>query len=117
MAYRIEMASILAEAFQRIERASEHLSELEVELLRFEKFKFTDELIFGLPEEDTKTTAKIWSDFERRNLPQPPLPNVTGKTRILVGEVAYNLVAALDYLVFVLALHDSGVEQNPIPCL
>ena len=37
---------------------------------------------------------------------------VPAKVRILIGEIAYNLVAALDYLVFVLARHDSGIEQE-----
>jgi hypothetical protein len=108
----LKVASILAEAFQRIERASEHLAELEIELLRFEKFKFTKELIFGLPEEEESTNAKLFASFERRNLPKPELPDVTGRARILVGEVAYNLVASLDYLVFVLARYDSGIEQK-----
>ena len=103
------MASILDEAHQRVRRAKEHLSELEIELLRFERFMVTNEVIFGIPEEEERSAAKIWADIYKPNVPPP---NVTAKARILIGEIAYNLIASLDYLVFALARHDSGIEQE-----
>lgn len=102
--------SILYEADLRIQRASEHLTELEIELLRFERVKFV-EILTGLPEEDPRAKeedAKFW-EWMRRNKPEPRVPS---RARILIGEVAYNLVAALDYLIFVLTRFDSGAEQD-----
>lgn len=106
---------ILRESDLRIQRSDEHLAELENQLFRFER----PELIERISTDDPpKTTASVHFDNEVELklldfiLSPPIAPDVPPKVRILIGETAYNLIAALDYLVFVLARHDSGVEQD-----
>jgi hypothetical protein len=112
-------SNLFDEAEFRIQRAGEHLIELEIELLRFERVEFV-EILTGLPKDDPRNeeeTAKLmeWVGVVDINVPSfvsdapPPVPS---RVRILVGEVAYNLAAALDYVIFVLARLDSGAEKN-----
>jgi hypothetical protein len=111
--------SILYEADLRIERAGEHLTELENQLFRFERSELV-EVLAGLPKEDPRNTeqeAKVQSLWQIPTSEESAIhhyspPQVPAKVHILIGEIAYNLVAALDYLIFVLAKSDSGVEQD-----
>jgi hypothetical protein len=122
------MMNSLYEADLRIERAGEHLIELENQLLRFERSELI-EVLAGLPKEDPRRKeqeAKFESVWRTPTSEQHAAtlgslfggtyhyspPHVPAKVHILIGEIAYNLVAALDYLVFVLAKSDSGVGQD-----
>ena len=89
-------------AFERVNRASEHLSELERAISDFEQ-AYHDAVIIEFepdPPYNLKHTAPL--DFEH------PFHRIG----ILVGEICYNLRAALDYLVYELARFDSGSIQD-----
>lgn len=109
--------SILYEAEFRVERAREHLTELEIAVLKFERIH-VGEILMGLPtgdpreQEETRKGMQLFG-FDPDNIfTQTPLPEIPPIIPVIIGEIAYNLVAALDYLVFVLAMHDSGKEQT-----
>jgi hypothetical protein len=88
-------------SFDRIRRADEHLADLQqrIEVIRRQQ-------------EDS-----IVVQFDL-NPPHSPQPSRFTKTfvplrvGILIGEICYNLRSALDYLIFELAEHDSGIPQG-----
>jgi hypothetical protein len=88
-------------AFERVRRAGEHLVELKngIEVWRAAQAKTA--AINPDPEHPDKLIAGI--------IAVVPIPLRAG---ILVGEICYNLRAALDYLVFELAYLDSGIRQD-----
>ncbi len=84
-------------AFERVNRADEHLIELERLVQTFGQAYHHAKV--------TKFNAGVTDD---------PLGDlkVPTKATILIGEICYNLRAALDYLVFQLAHWDSGTRQE-----
>jgi hypothetical protein len=104
----------LAGAFARVDRADRHIDELKLLIERYRKsqedkmiaqeqattkrinelFRFSSGDTFS-----TQFTTKVLSDF--------PVD-----AAVIVGEVIYNLRAALDYLVYELAWQDSGSEKG-----
>ena len=92
---------LLIECRLRCDRAEEHLCQLNANIssyLEFEKGK-----VFATMDEKTNIASLGFTAP-----PEGPPPTFS----ILIGEIVYNLRASLDYLVFLLALVDSGVEQN-----
>jgi hypothetical protein len=89
------MAS-LEGAFARVQRAGEHLDELAAIQRQFVK-EYADRLVFH---QDAVTHV-----IKARWLGGPD-PAVKPSVSILLGETTYNLRAALDYLVYELALLD-----------
>jgi hypothetical protein len=89
-------------AFQRINRAEEHLSELKQRLDDFRQ-RYLD-------------AATIRFDPDPPYHAHPIHPSLTPQTEhivsIVLGEICYNLRSALDYLVYELALLDSGSIQH-----
>jgi hypothetical protein len=88
----------LAGAFERVKRAGEHLDDLRP---RIEAIRQQQKQAF-------------LAHFDLNPLHQGGLPKMPASMRvpILVGEICYNLRSALDYLIFELARHDSGVPQK-----
>jgi hypothetical protein len=89
----------LADAFLRIDRGDEHLTCLEA---RIEVFRESQK---------DKVTVRVEANrqgFGLRNEVEEP-PRVLS---VLIGEVVYNLRAALDYLVYALAWLDSREHQT-----
>jgi hypothetical protein len=97
--YPLQLArQSLADAFLRLDRAGEHLSNLET---RIETFRASQK---------NKVTLLIEADR--------PGPGIRDETEeppriisVIAGEVVYNLRAALDYLVYALAWLDSCKHQ------
>jgi len=89
---------LLADAYLRVERPAEHIAEAE-KVIEATADEFVSATVSYTEEE--------W-DVERL-IPDPPdaFPALR-RIAILAGEVIYNLRAALDYLVFALAMQDSG---------
>lgn len=83
---------MLAEACLRVDRAREHLDALKGHIATYIEANRTSSLI----KVDGMTISAIWP-------PEPP-----PMFGVWVGEIAYNLRAALDYLVYRLAMLDSG---------
>ena len=92
---------ILEDAYLRCERAKAHIDELELVLDEYE----TQERNVVFAEINHET--KIASIGFTRPLGPPPK-----NTSILIGEVVYNLRAALDYMVYEMAIFDSGQPQE-----
>ncbi len=91
-------------AYLRTERAGEHLADLESRIRLFvdtEKDKVPFEF-------DPDTSQIVVGPFEVKR----EYDGVYDPWRILIGEITYNLRAALDYLVYELAFLDSGAEQK-----
>ena len=108
------MKRSLAGAFARIDRADRHIDELK---LLIEGYRKSQEDKFIADEKATNTRMnqlfrfppghKISSRVRSKILPDFPLD-----AAVIVGELIYNLRAALDYLVYELAWHDFGAEQH-----
>lgn len=102
------MSHPLDGAFARVERATSHIQELERVIAKFskatEKAFVRQEQTHGRKLRDGQYTVRIRSDAITGQVPLP--------AAVVVGEVIYNLRAALDYLIFELAWKDSGVEQK-----
>jgi hypothetical protein len=96
------LAHPLDGAFQRIDRAEEHLSELKRRLDEFRQ-RYLD-------------AATIRFDPNPPYHAHPIHPSLTPQAEhtisIVLGEVCYNLRSALDYLVYEVALLDSGSIQQ-----
>jgi hypothetical protein len=91
----------LRTAYLRVERAREHLEDIKQRSAAY--WDSTEKhASFGLNVEAKKL-------YLRQPLNLRPLP---AKVGLLAGEVIYNLRAALDYLVFELAILDTGSEQR-----
>lgn len=92
----------LNSAFERVNRADDHLSQLKGAIADFER-AYHDAVIVEFepdPPYQIKYTAPL--DF----------PHPFHRIGILVGEVCYNLRAALDYLIYEMARLNSGSIQN-----
>lgn len=82
-------------AYVRLDRAEEHLAELK---------SISADLI--------KMEREVVLEGIRANMKFGPSVPIPLKYSILVGETIYNLRASLDYLIYQLALLDSGTEQD-----
>jgi hypothetical protein len=89
-------------AFARIDRAGEHLSELERHIQEIARKQANTCLIQFNPD----------PPYQVLKVDLPPETYFGMRVPILVGEICYHLRSALDYLVFELAKLDSGVEQE-----
>lgn len=90
----------LDDAVARVNRAQEHISELESIVATYAQRIGDDHRIVDY---DPVAKKKVFKFTEpERNLLLP----------IVVGEIVYNLRAALDYIVYALAREDSGVVQE-----
>jgi hypothetical protein len=99
----------LAGAYARIDRADRHLDELKLVIERFRKAE-QDKLISQhqrVPWQLLGPGDKITGVLKSRLLNDFPLD-----AAVVVGEVIYNLRAALDYLIYELAWEDSGTEKH-----
>jgi hypothetical protein len=90
---------VLDGAFERVNRAGEHLPDLRAWLDAFRK-----------QHEDTVITQ--FSAEPPHNIEIVAQVGASMRIPILIGEICYNLRSALDYLIFELAKLDSGVIQN-----
>ena len=90
-------APSLNHAFARVNRATDHLSELKKNLVPLEAL--------GNESESSNTILLL-------SMPMPEPGLIPPLVSILVGEIVYNLRAALDYLIYELAFLDSGVRQE-----
>jgi hypothetical protein len=86
-------------AFERVRRAEEHLLDLRprIEAMRQQQAHYL------LTQFDGRPLDQLWL---------PGMVQASMRIPILVGETCYNLRSALEYLVFELAKHDSGVPQK-----
>lgn len=91
------------DAFFRHDRACEHLTDLH---RLIQAFKFDPQEIGSDVEAET---LEELLDPKRSELRIVPIPD---EIPIRIGEFAYNLRCALDYLVFALAWHDTGIEPT-----
>ena len=87
----------LHNAYERVARAKQHLMTLKRRIASFWRLNPKLAVSFGSATTGTKTLT---------DTPIPPL------IEILVGEIVYNLRAALDYLIYELAILDSGQVQK-----
>ena len=88
-------------AYLRVQRADKHLSDLKRrERRRHDTYK--DNLTYEF-NPVTQLAGAHWQKTRR-----PLSPNIS----IIVGEIIYNLRAALDYLIYELAILNSGQEQD-----
>ncbi len=91
----------LDNSFHRVARAEEHLSSLKVAI---DKFDSIAPIGHGI-----QTYGKLPKGLK---IAIEYRPDISPMVSILVGEIIYNLRSALDYLVFELALLDSGKVQK-----
>ncbi len=92
----------LNSAYLRTERAGEHLADLESRIRNFIDSK-KDNIPFQF---NTDTCQIVIQTVAiKRDI-------VLGSWSVLIGEIIYNLRSALDYLIFEMALLDSGAEQK-----
>ena len=93
-------------AYKRVNRAREHLDELKREI-----DAFSQNCIHGVSVDYQRIRSPIdRSEFtDIRNVRRRPVP-VPQEFGVLVGEIIYNLRAALDYLVYELARFDAKHE-------
>ena len=92
---------VLNGAFERVTRADKHLTELESTI---SAWRFEQESAI-IPQFEAQFPHHFLPDVSRSVGP----PLVVG---ILIGEICYNLRSALDYLIFELSIHDSGIEPS-----
>lgn len=92
--------SFLDGAYARLHRAGEHLADLEVR----EKALTHPEIKTIVAKTDLNTVKNFAITDPLAELPQ--------SFSVLIGETIYNLRAPLDYLVFELAILDSGAPQK-----
>src|ERR1700731_4138428 len=90
--------------FERIRRANEHLADLEQRVR--DTFIQQAESIASAIEFDSNPPGEI------KKVHPPTQTFWPMRIAILIGEICYNLRAALDYLVFELAKLDSGAPQE-----
>ncbi len=93
---------LLDGAFERVNRAGEHLVDLGQTIADFTQAYHDAVIVQFEPNPPHKIV------FDSPKLFSHPSPRIG----ILVGEICYNLRAALDYLVYELARLDSGVIQD-----
>ena len=97
----------LDSAYTRISRAEEHIQHLE---------RLADELgmaeaLAALRMFQDRAAIPFGGSLEALRFLRYPQTPVPLPFSLLIGEVLYHLRTALDYLVFELAVHDSGSEQ------
>jgi len=92
-------------AYKRVNRASKHLSDLKRGIKVFRQYKIDS---ISVDYQRIRNHIKHESIYIR-NVRSRPIP-VPQEFSILVGEIIYNLRAALDYLVYELACFDSKQE-------
>lgn len=92
---------VLNGAFERVRRAEEHLTDLINRTAGWRREQ-EDTVIYDF---DPHPPHEFRPDMSRTIGP----PFIIG---ILIGEIAYNLRSALDYLIFELATHDSGSPKE-----
>jgi len=92
---RVSASTLFDGAYVRLERAEEHLAELR---------SISSDLI--------KMEREVVLEGIRANMKFGPSAPIPLKYSVLIGETIYNLRASLDYLVYQLALLDSGTEQD-----
>jgi hypothetical protein len=85
-------------AFERLSRAGEHIEELKraITPIKFE--------LDGVPQQQEMAPGKIGT------LVMFNTPTIPPRISAIIGDVCYNLRAALDYLVFNLSALDSGLD-------
>jgi len=94
------MSHQLDGAFARVNRAAVHIAELKATIDVFRQAyhdAVASQFDADLPDQ---------SEFSPKPVPAPE------QIGILVGEICYNLRASLDYLVYELAILDSGAVQD-----
>jgi hypothetical protein len=95
----------LGGAYLRVRRASEHLAYLKQAIDSVDAlWKSSDQEMTIQVDLNTSEIRPIFPDN-----PPPMIPSMCG---LVVGETVYNLRAALDYLVYELAILDSGSPQE-----
>lgn len=93
-------------AYKRVDRASKHLSDLKRGNKVFRQYNIDS---ISIDYQRERNPIK-WNEFIYfRNVRRRPIP-VPQEFSIFVGEIIYNLRAALDYLVYELACFDSKQE-------
>jgi len=97
-------------AFARVNRADVHIQELKILIERFRKDN-EDKLV---PHEELTGATFVVKPGQAMSMEikSRPVPDIPEDISILVGEVIYNLRAALDYLIYELAIKDSGSIQD-----
>jgi hypothetical protein len=99
MSETVTAPHVLDGAFERVNRAGEHLNDLNTRLE-------------ALRQENEKSVV-VQFDAEPPHNIQIVVPILAPmRIPILIGEICYNLRTALDYLVFELAKLDSGTSQR-----
>jgi len=91
-------------AYVRLDLAEEHFAELRSVIEAFIDEEY--ELIRKVPNLDSYPEEKLFYFIQEQS------PTIPPRIPALVGEIAYNLRASLDYLVYELAILDSGAEQE-----
>jgi hypothetical protein len=99
MSETVTAPHILDGAFERVNRAGEHLEDIRARLEAFRQ-----------QNEDAVVTQ--FSSEPPHNIELVVADSVSIRIPILIGEFCYNLRTALDYLVFELAKLDSRIQQD-----
>jgi hypothetical protein len=100
-------------AYKRVNRASEHLGDLKRRVNVFRQNKING---ISIDYQRIRSPIKRNEFIYIRNIRSRPIP-VPKEFGIIVGEITYNLRAALDYLIYALACFDSKqeVERTQFP--
>jgi hypothetical protein len=100
-------------AYKRVNRASKHLNDLKQEIKLFRQNKING---ISIDYQRIRSPIKRNEFIYIRNARSRPIP-VPQEFSILIGEIIYNLRAALDYLVYELACFDSKqeIERTQFP--
>lgn len=91
------------DAYFRYQRAGEHLTDLR-QLIA--EFKYRPQPVLSHIE------AETLDELFRPDRPEVYPVEIPDKIPVRIGEIAYNLRCSLDYLVFALAWHDTGIEPS-----
>ncbi len=96
-------------AYKRVKRAEVHLTDLEKEIN-----VLSQEMKESIATDSQPSPFAVPKGYSRETIETfmikiPKVPDIVG---ILVGEIIYNLRSALDYLIYELALLDSGTVQQ-----
>lgn len=104
------MKPSLAGAFARIDRADRHIDE--VKLLIDEYRKSQEEKVIADEQAIKRLLRFSPGNSFTSTIRSTILPDFPLQAAVIVGEVIYNLRAALDYLIYELAWHDFGSEKH-----
>ncbi len=97
----------LAGAYARIDRASKHFQELEAIV---EEFRLKNEQYFI--SQHNLVAIKVRPTLTMRSKAHTKFGPIEITLSVILGDVFHNLRAALDYLIYELALADSGIEHQ-----